>query len=106
MYRNFMVTSLLFGALAITGCKSGKSTMDAATAKTEKLAEDKSGMKPYNKVVTSQFESDPGIFTVHQNGDKFYYEIPNQILGKDMLLVSRISQIPSNSLGFQGQDNK
>jgi hypothetical protein len=53
-------------------------------------------MKPYSKVITKEAKTDEGLFKVHQIDDKYYYEIPNNTLKKDMLLVSRIAQIPSN----------
>lgn len=42
-------------------------------------------IKPYDKVITKDAKSTPGIFTVHQIKDKYYYEIPNAELGKDFL---------------------
>ncbi len=51
--------------------------------------------KKYNAVITSGAKTDDGLFKVHQVKDKYYYEIPFDLLGKDMLLVTRISQIPA-----------
>ena len=53
-------------------------------------------VKPYYKVITANAQSDDGLFTVHKVGEKYYFEIPNQLLDKDMLLVSRIAKLPSN----------
>ena len=36
-------------------------------------------------------ESDNGLFTVHHKDDDYLFEIPDSLLGRDMLLVSRIS---------------
>ena len=36
-------------------------------------------------------ESDDGLFTVHHKDDDYLFEIPDSLLGRDMLLVSRIS---------------
>ncbi|MCY4398187.1 MAG: zinc-dependent metalloprotease [Gemmatimonadetes bacterium] len=36
-------------------------------------------------------ESDDGLFTVHHKGDDYLFEIPDSLLDRDMLLVSRIS---------------
>jgi hypothetical protein len=33
---------------------------------------------------------------VHKVDKKYYFEIPNKLLDKDMLLVSRLSKLPSN----------
>jgi len=53
-------------------------------------------IKPYNKVITKDAITDDGLFKVHKVGEKYYFEIPNAHLGKDMLLVSRIAKLPSN----------
>lgn len=53
----------------------------------------KSPFKKYSEVVTDEAVSDEGLFTVHSIGEKKYYEVPFDLLEKDMLLVSRISKI-------------
>ncbi|MEM5564764.1 zinc-dependent metalloprotease [Psychroserpens sp. AS72] len=53
-------------------------------------------IKPYDKVITKEAITDDGLFKVHKVGEKYYFEIPNEHLGKDMLLVSRIAKIPAN----------
>jgi hypothetical protein len=37
---------------------------------------------------------------VHRVDKKYYFEIPNKLLDKDMLLVSRLSKLPSNLGGY------
>jgi hypothetical protein len=53
-------------------------------------------IKPYDKVITKDAISDDGLFMVHRVDKKYYFEIPNKLLDKDMLLVSRLSKLPSN----------
>ncbi|MBE8725863.1 zinc-dependent metalloprotease [Flavobacterium hungaricum] len=67
---------------------------ETAAAPPEKKAE--SSIKDYNKVITKDAVSDPGLFTVHKVDKKYYFEIPNKYLNKDMLLVSRIAKLPAN----------
>ncbi|UII24909.1 zinc-dependent metalloprotease [Fulvivirga maritima] len=38
-------------------------------------------------------QTDEGLFKIHINGEKVYYEIPDSLLNTDMLLISRISKI-------------
>ncbi len=54
--------------------------------------ESKSGVKPYDEVITKQAVSKPGLFLTHQVGDKLYYEIEPTRFGKDMLWVTQIEQ--------------
>ncbi|MFD2907806.1 zinc-dependent metalloprotease [Flavobacterium ardleyense] len=52
-------------------------------------------IKDYNQVITKQAVSDDGLFKSHKVDNKYYFEIPNILLNKEMLLVSRISKLPS-----------
>jgi uncharacterized protein DUF4953/uncharacterized protein DUF5117/uncharacterized protein DUF5118 len=61
-----------------------------------------SEIKEYSKVVTDKAESDEGVFTVHKIDDKILFEVPMDMLDREMLLVSRISQTP-NGIGYGGQ---
>ena len=67
---------------------------ESAGAPAEKKSE--SSIKEYSKVITKDAVSDEGLFTVHKVDKKYYFEIPNKYLNKDMLLVSRLSKLPSN----------
>jgi len=58
--------------------------------KTEKK-EKKDKMKPYDKVITKDAESQEGLFTVHQVDEKWYFELPTDLLEKEILVTSRIS---------------
>ncbi|WP_264522987.1 zinc-dependent metalloprotease [Flavobacterium sp. N502536] len=67
---------------------------DPAAAAPEKKPE--SAIKDYSKVITKDAVTDDGLFKVHKVDKKYYFEIPNKYLNKDMLLVSRLSKLPSN----------
>ena len=60
------------------------------------------GIKPYKDVITAQAKSDDGLFTVHRIDEKLFYEIPNKLLGKEMLLVTRQAKTPS--VGYGGEE--
>jgi Met-zincin/Domain of unknown function (DUF5117)/Domain of unknown function (DUF5118) len=45
--------------------------------------------RPYNRVITSEAETDVGLFKTHRIGDRLYFEIPRSELGKEMLVVTR-----------------
>ncbi len=53
------------------------------------------GIKDYNEVITKEAVTDEGLFKVHRLKDKYFFEIPDSLLNKDMLLVSRIAKLPS-----------
>jgi hypothetical protein len=71
---------------------------------TEKKDTKKKKGKTFSDVITDEAESDEGLFTVHKVGSKYYFEIPDEVLEKDILLVSRISGFVKNlSFGGAGQ---
>jgi len=51
--------------------------------------------KPYKEVITAKSETSKGIFWVHKVEDRFYFEIADSLLQRDMLVVNRISQAPA-----------
>jgi hypothetical protein len=48
-------------------------------------------IKEYSKI-TKEAISDQELFIVHKVYKKYFFEIPNVLLNKDMLLVSRLSK--------------
>jgi len=60
--------------------------------------------RPYERVITKDAKSDPGIFTVHTIKDKVYYEIPKSELDKEFLWVSQIART-TLGVGYGGQAN-
>ena len=61
----------------------------------------KNGIKPYSEVITKDAISDDGLFKVHKIEADYYYEIPDSLFEKEMLMVSRISKTASG-IGFGG----
>ena len=49
----------------------------------------------YADFVNEDTKTDEGLFKVHENKEKFVYEIPKSYLGKEMLLVTRIKELPA-----------
>ena len=84
---------VLAAGLTLYGCKTQKTAATTSTA--DSSTKQKSKFKPYNKVITAEAKSDAGLFTTHKVDDKLYFTIPDSLMGKDMLLVSRIAKVPS-----------
>lgn len=49
------------------------------------------GPQPYDKVVTKVAKSDSGLFLVHKVDAKTLFELPDSLLGRDMLWLTRLS---------------
>ncbi|WP_421872744.1 zinc-dependent metalloprotease [Marinoscillum sp.] len=65
-----------------------KKKKDAAETPKKK---DKGPFKSYSEVITDKAKTDEGLFTFHKVEDKYYFELPSEILDKEILIVSRIS---------------
>lgn len=96
------VVALFFAILSISGCssaptsQSGSTSADTAAGKPGKI-------KAYSKVITKEAVSDSGMFITHRIDEKLYFEIPKTMLGKELLLVSRISKTPQ--VGYGGEES-
>lgn len=48
--------------------------------------------RPYKEVITDKAKTDDGLFKVHKVDDKYFFEIPDTLLNRDILVVNRISK--------------
>ncbi|MGB5982466.1 MAG: zinc-dependent metalloprotease [Nonlabens sp.] len=98
-----MLMMLTLAASLTTGCSvfQGKKKAPSKTASAKKSSSKKGDIKPYTKVITKEAKSDEGLFTVHMVDDKYFYEIPDSLMEREMLMVTRIAKTASG-LGFGG----
>ncbi len=61
----------------------------------------KGAIQPYGKVVTKDHKTDEGLFKVHTKEDSYLFEIPDSLLKREMLMVTRIAKTASG-IGFGG----
>ena len=99
--------SLLLAGSLLAGCsvfqkQPAATASSSAASSSENGSKGKTDIKPYKKVITSEAKSDEGLFTVHQVNDKYYFQIPDSLLNREMLLVTRIAKT-ANNLGYGGE---
>ncbi|MEW5916894.1 MAG: zinc-dependent metalloprotease [Gemmatimonadota bacterium] len=56
--------------------------------------------RPYGQVITDKAQTDAGGITVHRVEDRWFFEVPDSLVRRDFLLVSRVAGVPSNFGGF------
>jgi hypothetical protein len=61
----------------------------------------KNGIKPYGKIITKKAKSGEGLFTVHKVDQDYFFEIPDSLFNREMLMVTRIAQT-AQGIGFGG----
>jgi hypothetical protein len=66
----------------------------------------KPGPKPYKEVITDKAKTSKGLFTVHKIEEKYYFEISPKLMGRDILVVNRVSkssmETPKSFSGYAG----
>ncbi|WP_226063183.1 zinc-dependent metalloprotease [Kaistella polysaccharea] len=108
--KNVLSAFILFGVITSAGAQEKDTlvtkTDTAATAKPKAGAKKPEKIKPYKDVITDKAITDLGVLAVHKVDDKFYFEIPNTILAKEFLLVSRLTKaaagMRSGTSGYAG----
>ncbi|MBR9773864.1 MAG: zinc-dependent metalloprotease [Cytophagales bacterium] len=68
----------------------------------KKPAKPKDGLKSYGEIIKDSTQSKAGLFTVHKVEEKYYYEIPEEMLGREMLMVTTIAKT-ANGIGYGGE---
>lgn len=76
--------------------KKKKGTTEAVDkAKADSIAKAKKDpLQPYGKVITGKAKTMNGFFKVHNVEGKYYFEIADSLLGRDILIVNRIVKAP------------
>ena len=96
-----LFTFLLLGCFHTTEAQIFKKK-DTKTESSDTKEKSKKGeIESYEKVITKDAKTDKGLFDVHIVEDNHYYEIPDSLFNKEMLMVSRISKT-ATGIGFGG----
>ena len=115
--RTYILYALIFSfALLIMPLdgyaqKKKKNKKNQEPEKTEKPAAKKKAPpkkgapKPYKQVITKKAITQKGLITTHKVDEKYYFELPMNLLEKEIMVVSRISGYVKN-LSFGGAGMK
>ena len=58
----------------------------------------------YESYITKEAISQEGLFGVHQVNNKFYFEIADSILNREILVVTRFAKTPAGSGNYGGEE--
>jgi len=106
MTKQFLTGLLTF--LLIVGISTNAEAQKKKKGKDEPVApvtppKKKGAIEPYSKVVTSDAVTDEGLFKVHFIDEAYLFEIPDSLLERELLMVTRIAKNTSNNQSFGGQ---
>lgn len=108
MKHSILKITLLALTLIVSSCNTAKKAKEAEAVKKAEAAKDntpkpkKGDIQPYSKIITKDAKSDLGLFTVHNIDGAFFYEIPDSLFDREMLMVTRIAKTASG-IGFGGE---
>jgi len=101
MKKNFKVLALagivacgMAGSGSALAQKKSKAKKGETTPAAVPAAPKKEGIKPYSEVITSKARTTNGLFKTHKVDDKWYFEIPDSLINREMLAVTRLSKVP------------
>lgn len=64
--------------------------------------------KPFKEIITDKAITSRGMFNIHKVEDRYFFEIPDSLLGRDILTVARISKgavgVRSGINGYAGDE--
>jgi hypothetical protein len=62
--------------------------------------------RPYAQVITARAQTEKGGVTIHKVDDKWFFEVPDSLLNRDILFVSRVSGVPAGvgGMAFAGTE--
>ncbi len=59
------------------------------------------GPRPYAQVIPARAHTERGGITVHRVDERWFFEVPDSLKGRDFLMVTRVAGVPGGSGGFQ-----
>jgi hypothetical protein len=95
---------LLSGCASLPFGKSKKNSKAAASqmAKRPSAPAKKGGIKKFSEVIKKDMAKDEGLFDVYSKDENFFFFIPEDIVGREILVVSRIAKT-TTGLGYGGE---
>lgn len=100
--KKILVLSTLFlvGTLPIFAQKSD-STNQGAGLRRDVPA--KTGPKTFAEFINKKAVSQKGVFTVHFQEDKYFFEIPDSLLGRELIAVTRYAKVVAGASKYGGE---
>lgn len=101
MKKGILISLLLSIAIVSDAQKEHKGENPSASQATNDAA--KFGPKPYDKVISAKAVSKKGLFTVHKVGDKWYFEIPDSLFNREIMMTTRYSKTAGGGGVYAGE---
>ena len=109
-WKKYLLLGLMSTAILFTGSLEAqkptppakKEAMEGEKKDGEDKKDEKKKEKTFKDFITDEAKTDEGLFHVHEVDGKYYFEIPENIFGRDILAVTRIAKAPTGA-GYGGE---
>ena len=98
--KRILISCVLLPVYLVAQRKTTEPVISTDTvAKPATVSVPKPAVKAYKEVITAQAQSQYGLFGVHKVDSRYFFEIPDSVFGRDILVVNRLSKT-SMAFGF------
>ncbi len=75
----------------------------SAVATSPKPELPKTTLKPYKEVITDKAKTSTGLFTVHKVEEKYYFEVADSLMGRELMAITRIAKTAAITGTYGGE---
>jgi len=103
MKRKLLAVALLATTLAVAQRDTTAPAPRGGLGGFPGLGATRQSPKPYKEIITDKAITKKGLFTVHKVDDKYYFEIADSTLGREILAVTRFSKVAGGGGKYGGE---
>ena len=96
-----LISVLTFSSVPLDAQEIQIDTIETIVSPSDSLT-GKEKKKTFAEIINEDAQSMVGLLTVHQVEDEYYFEIPDSILGRDIMSITRIAKTPTGA-GYGGE---
>ena len=107
---SFLKVLSIICLVAISLCVSAQDTLSVTAASKAAIPpadttkkEKKSDLTPFFELISDEAISMTGMLTVHRVDDKYYFEIPDSLFGREIMAITRMAKTPTGA-GYGGEE--
>src|SRR3954451_11742869 len=98
-----LLVSILLTSIIFAQKKKEQTVVPSNQTNQSSLPKPSTGPKKYEEVITNKAITKKGLFTVHKVDDKWYFEIPDSMLNREIMAVTRYSKVASGADVYGGE---
>ena len=112
--NHYILMAAVVGTIAAVSCKTKKeaetitvkttSPNGTTTTATATTSPKKEGIKKFGDLIPAKTKVNKGLFNTYKVEGKYYYEIPDSLFGREMLVVTRMTKTPAGMTTYGGEE--